>query len=210
MTGLPARTARWATSTWSPSAILRLCPRTWISSSIPATSTACSFLLYPRLLRGSRPFGDSLSEAVEIPVDVRVNAPGTRPCRPFSLSSLVPGAVLYRADPRRCGRTAVLAPVGPRPLGGRSRQQRRVCHQQHPLALLVTSNLTLLVAQSLTNDDAALTALYPGLVIVPGSTTMSFTNVVTTNLSAYLYELPLRPGRHAAAPGIYNQLSPPT
>ena len=53
------------------------------------------------------------------------------------------------------------------------------------LQLLITSNLTLLAAQSLTNDDATLLGLYPGLVIVPGSTVASYSNVVTTNLSIY-------------------------
>ena len=48
--------------------------------------------------------------------------------------------------------------------------------------LLVTSNLTLLVAQALTNDAPALTALYPGLVIA--TTTPIFTNLVTTNVTA--------------------------
>ena len=53
------------------------------------------------------------------------------------------------------------------------------------LTNLVTTNLALLVAQSFTNDDATLQALYPTLSIVPGSTVPTFTNVVTTNLTAY-------------------------
>ncbi len=61
------------------------------------------------------------------------------------------------------------------------------------LQLLVTSNLTLLAAQSLTNDDAALQALYPDLVLVPGSTIPSFTNLVTTNLSGYYTNYPFDP-----------------
>ena len=74
------------------------------------------------------------------------------------------------------------------------------------LQLLVTSNLTLLAAQSLTNDDATLLGLYPDLAIVPGSTVPSFTNVVTTNLSVYYTNSPCDPGRHAAAPGVRDQL----
>lgn len=46
--------------------------------------------------------------------------------------------------------------------------------------LLFTSNLTLLVNQSLTNNAAQLQALYPGLVI--SSTRPIFTNVVSTNV----------------------------
>jgi len=61
------------------------------------------------------------------------------------------------------------------------------------LQLMVTSNLTLLAAQSLTNDDAGILTLYPGLVIVPGTTIMSFTNVVTTNATAYYVNSPYGP-----------------
>ena len=56
--------------------------------------------------------------------------------------------------------------------------------------LLVTSNLTLLAAQSLTNDDAGLLALYPGLALVPGSTVQWYTNVVTTEVTAYYTNYP--------------------
>jgi hypothetical protein len=64
-----------------------------------------------------------------------------------------------------------------------------------PTALtnLVTTNLALLVEQSLTNSDAGLVALYPDLVIVPGSTIPRFTNVVTATVSSYLTNLPWAP-----------------
>ena len=57
--------------------------------------------------------------------------------------------------------------------------------------LLVSSNLAVLAAQSLTNDAAALTALYPNLVIA--GTTSIFTNVVTTNVTAYFTNYPWSP-----------------
>ncbi|MCU0782831.1 MAG: Ig domain-containing protein [Verrucomicrobia bacterium] len=57
--------------------------------------------------------------------------------------------------------------------------------------LLVTSNLTSLVAAAPTNDAAALTALFPGLIIA--STTSYFTLVVTTNTFAYYTNLPWAP-----------------
>ena len=57
--------------------------------------------------------------------------------------------------------------------------------------LLSTSNLTTLVYQSLTNGPAALQALYPGLLFVPDITT--FTNVVTTNFTAYFTNFPYLP-----------------
>ena len=61
------------------------------------------------------------------------------------------------------------------------------------LQMIVTSNLTLLSAQSLTNDDAGLLAIYPGIVIVPGSTVASLSNVVSTNLTAYYTNYPMDP-----------------
>lgn len=57
--------------------------------------------------------------------------------------------------------------------------------------LLVTSNLTLLQAQALTNNAAALAVLYPGLVIT--STTNTFVNVWTTNLTAFFTTFPWTP-----------------
>ena len=57
--------------------------------------------------------------------------------------------------------------------------------------LLITSNLTLLAAQALTNNAAALQTLYPGLSIV--STTNIFTNIWVTNLTAYFTNGPWDP-----------------
>ena len=57
--------------------------------------------------------------------------------------------------------------------------------------LLVTSNLTLLQAQALTNNAAALSVLYPGLVIT--STTNTFVNVWTTNVTAFFTNFPWSP-----------------
>ena len=54
-----------------------------------------------------------------------------------------------------------------------------------------TSNLTTLVYQSLTNSTAQLQALYPGLLFSLDTTT--FTNVVTTNLTAYFTNSPYDP-----------------
>ena len=73
-------------------------------------------------------------------------------------------------------------------------------------SVLVTSNLTLLAAQSLTNSDAALEALYPGLFIVPNSTVSWLTNVVTPHFSIYFTNYPWRSVRHAAARGVHDQL----
>jgi hypothetical protein len=57
--------------------------------------------------------------------------------------------------------------------------------------LLVSSNLALLAAQSLTNDAPTLSTLFPGLVVI--SSTNSFTNVFTTNLTAYFTNFPFDP-----------------
>jgi hypothetical protein len=57
--------------------------------------------------------------------------------------------------------------------------------------LLITSNLTLLASQALTNDAPTLQALYPNLVIL--STSNFFSNVYTTNFTAYFTNSPWDP-----------------
>jgi hypothetical protein len=54
--------------------------------------------------------------------------------------------------------------------------------------LLISSNLTLLAAQALTNNAAALAALFPGLVIT--DTTNIFTVMATTNITAFFTNPP--------------------
>ena len=57
--------------------------------------------------------------------------------------------------------------------------------------LLVSSNLSLLVSQSLTNSPDGLSALYPDLIIL--ESTPIFTNVVTTNRLIYFTNAPYSP-----------------
>ena len=57
--------------------------------------------------------------------------------------------------------------------------------------LLITSNLTLLAAQALTNNAASLQSLYPDLNIV--STANIFTNIWVTNSTAYFTNYPFDP-----------------
>lgn len=72
--------------------------------------------------------------------------------------------------------------------------------------LLVTSNLNLLVAQSFTNSAAELEALYPGLVVA--GTTNFYTNVVTTNVTAYFTNHPWQPvGSFASIAFITNRIT---
>jgi Putative Ig domain len=59
------------------------------------------------------------------------------------------------------------------------------------IQLLFTSNLTMLAAQALTNNPAALQALYPNLSIA--STTSIFTNIYLTNITAYFTNYPFDP-----------------
>jgi hypothetical protein len=59
------------------------------------------------------------------------------------------------------------------------------------IELLTTSDLGLLVARSVTNNPATLTALFPGLQIA--STTFYFTNLVTTNVTASFVNYPWDP-----------------
>lgn len=58
--------------------------------------------------------------------------------------------------------------------------------------LLFTSNLTLFAAQALTNTDAALQALYPGLLLAAPATNI-FTVLRVTNLTAYFTNFPWDP-----------------
>jgi hypothetical protein len=60
------------------------------------------------------------------------------------------------------------------------------------LDLLFTSNLTLFAAQALTNNAAALQALYPNLVIA-SSTVTGFSNLFVTNVFAFLTNQPWAP-----------------
>jgi hypothetical protein len=59
------------------------------------------------------------------------------------------------------------------------------------IQLLFTSNLTTLASQALTNNPAALQALYPNLSIA--STTSIFTNIYVTNITAYFTNYPFDP-----------------
>jgi hypothetical protein len=60
------------------------------------------------------------------------------------------------------------------------------------LDLLFTSNVTLFAAQALTNNAAALQALYPNLVIA-SSTVTGFSNLFVTNITAFLTNAPWAP-----------------
>ncbi|HEV2390902.1 MAG TPA: Ig domain-containing protein [Verrucomicrobiae bacterium] len=57
--------------------------------------------------------------------------------------------------------------------------------------LLVSSNLSLLAAQAITNDAPTLQGLYPNLVIL--STSNFFSNIFTTNITAYFTNFPWDP-----------------
>ncbi len=141
------------------------------------------------------PGGAPLSEAVEIPVDVQANGNLFAPVSATWENFLTVGGFytgltrddvaglryLYRTNHvhwEDVPANTIVFVTNNAPTG---------------LQLLVTSNLTLLAAQSLTNDDATLLGLYPNLAIVPNSTIPSFTNVITTNLSAYYTNSPYDP-----------------
>lgn len=64
------------------------------------------------------------------------------------------------------------------------------------LQLLVTSNLTTFVEQAQTNDVLTMEGLYPGLLITASSN--YFSNVVTTNITAYFTNFPNSPPGAAA------------
>jgi hypothetical protein len=153
------------------------------------------FSYYIKEYCANPPYGAPLSEAREIPVEIIPNAARYTPVASFSLGSLAPGAFYTGLTRDDVAGLRYLLRSG------------HVHWEDNPpntivyftnnapsaLQLLVTSNLTLLSAQSLTNDDAALQTLYPGLVIVPGSTAPSFTNIVTPNYSGYYTNYPWDP-----------------
>ena len=68
--------------------------------------------------------------------------------------------------------------------------------------ILVTSNLALFYAQTLTNSPAALTAIYTNLIIT--STNFAFSNVVTTNVTAVLSQPPAAPAGSIAITLVTN------
>jgi hypothetical protein len=141
------------------------------------------------------PPGDALSEAVFIPVDVGLNALRFTPVSSFTLSILQPGQFLTGLTRDDVAGLRYLLRAGNVNWEDNPANSIVFVTNNTPtgLQLLVTSNLTLLAAQSLTNDDATLLALYPTLVIVPGSTVPTFTNLVTTNLSGYFTNSPWDP-----------------
>jgi len=138
------------------------------------------------------PPGDALSEAIYIPVDVGVNTLRYTPVASFSLNELVPGQFLTGLTRDDVAGLRYLLRSGNVNWEDNPANSIVFVTNNTPsgLQLLVTSNLTLLAAQSLTNDDATLSGLYPDLAIVPNSTIPSFTNVITTNLSAYYTNSP--------------------
>jgi hypothetical protein len=141
------------------------------------------------------PPGDALSEAIYIPVDLPLHALRYAPVSSFELNNLVPGQFLNGLTRDDVAGLRYLLRGGNVNWEDNPANSIVFVTNNAPtgLQLLVTSNLTLLAAQSLTNDDATLLGLYPGLVIVPGSTVPSFTNVITTNLSAYFTNSPYDP-----------------
>jgi hypothetical protein len=144
---------------------------------------------------GNPPLGSGTSEAVEIPLDVGINAGRFTPLASARFTSHVPGQFYTGLTRDDIAGLRYLLRWGhvhweDVPAGSLVFVTNNV-----PTALtnLVTTNLAMLVSQSLTNDDATLVGLYPGLAIVPGSTVPRFTTAVTTNVSLYLTNYPFDP-----------------
>ncbi|MBI3850121.1 MAG: putative Ig domain-containing protein [Verrucomicrobia bacterium] len=72
--------------------------------------------------------------------------------------------------------------------------------------LLTTSNLATLVWASLTNDPGTLLTLFPGLILA-GTNTTTFTNVVSTNVFAYFTNFPYSPAGSPASLVVTTNLS---
>lgn len=141
------------------------------------------------------PAGAPLSEAVEIPLDVLENSLLYAPVSSVTLNTLAPGGFYTGLTRDDVAGLRYLLRSGNVNWEDNPPNTLVYVTNNAPsaLQLLVTSNLTLLSAQSLTNDDAGLLAIYPGLAIVPGSTVATLTNMVTTNLTIYYTNFPWDP-----------------
>jgi hypothetical protein len=138
------------------------------------------------------PFGEPLSEAISFAVDVPENALRFAPVASFALGTLVPGQFytgLTRDDV--AGLRYLLRSGHVHWEDVPATSTVFVTNIASGLQLLLTSNLTLLASQALTNNAAALQALYPGLNIV--ATTNYYTNVWVTNFTPYFYNDPSAP-----------------
>lgn len=71
--------------------------------------------------------------------------------------------------------------------------------------LLVTSNLSVFIQQALTNDPVTLAGLYPGLLIIQSSN--FFSNVITTNITAYFTNFNNTPPGSAPQPVLVTNLT---
>src|ERR1017187_6859015 len=144
---------------------------------------------------GPVPAGAPQSEAIEIPVDININAARYTPVSSFGVNALIPGSFYTGLTRDDVAGLRYLLRAGLVHWEDNPANSIVFVTNNAPTALnlIVTSNLTLLAAQSLTNDDATLLGLYPGLAIVPGSTIPTFTNVVLTNLLFYFTNFPYDP-----------------
>ena len=144
---------------------------------------------------GPVPAGAPQSEAIEIPVDININAARYTPVSSFGVNALIPGSFYTGLTRDDVAGLRYLLRAGLVHWEDNPANSIVFVTNNAPAALnlLVTSNLTLLAAQSLTNDDPTLVGLYPGLAIVPGSTIPTFTNVVSTNLLFYFTNFPYDP-----------------
>jgi len=155
-------------------------------------------VLYSYFIRefcANPPFGYGLSEAWEIPVDVPLYAGLFVPVASAQLNTMAPGGFYTGLTRDDVAGLRYLLRSGHVHWEDNPLNSFVFVTNNAPtgLQLMVTSNLTLLAAQSLTNDDAGFQALYPGVVIVPQSTIPTFTNVVTTNITAYYTNAPNAP-----------------
>jgi hypothetical protein len=131
------------------------------------------------------PYGAPMSEAIEIPVDVTINASRYAPIASTLQGFFAPGGFYNGLTRDDVAGLRYLLRAGNVNWEDNPTNSIVLVTNAGSLQYLSTSNLNLLAAQSLTNDDAGLLALYPGLAIAPNSTVPFFTNVVTTNINWY-------------------------
>jgi hypothetical protein len=127
-----------------------------------------------------------LADAVEVPVDPLANTWTAVASRSFDLGQFFLG--LTRDD---VGGLRYLLRTNNMNVESAGDNTFTVVTNNNVLQLLVTSNLTDLIIAARTNTAAELEDLFPGLVVA--ATTNSFTNVVTTNITAYFTNYPWSP-----------------
>lgn len=152
----------------------------------PQTSSYVNGVLYSYVIQEFCNPPNPVAEAVEFSVD-----PLARWFKPVASGTFLDGEFFTGLTRDDVGGLRYLYRAANRNVESGPPGSLAIATNYNVTQLLFTSNLTLLVNQALTNSAAALSALYPDLVI--GSTTPIYTNLVSTNVFFYFTNHPWAP-----------------